>query len=197
MKLDITLAALLKHAKDSTKDNDWRSVADTLAPIYHNEMRLMDVVSIVTCAYLKARDECRFQMPWDKGSAIGELVLSPVKSHETFMQTISCETSYTVETYYNRMLSFIMSQLMQTRIDWLTPDFTEEKQQPVITNTCGIDTTASNIKPDTFVFGSTNGVPVIKINGNGTIVWNGKDVEGDDEFKKAMLELRDLLSTLK
>lgn len=196
MKIDITLVALLKHAKTEANENDWKSLAKTLAPIYNNEMRMLDVFSIVANAYLKARDEVRFHMAKGKHAAIIDLLLAPVKSHATFMEIIRPETVYTVEIFYNRILASMMSELMMTRIDWLTPDYSEELPQPSVAYINGI-TAASFIKADTFNFGSTNGVPVIKIMGTGEIFWNGKAVEGDDEFKKSMLELRDYLSELK
>ena len=87
---------------------------------------------------------------------------------------------------------------MLTRIDWLNSDYTEEKQVAKVRIGDGLNiTSASNIVADTFMFGSKNGIPVIKIHNTGVIVWNGKEVEGDDEFKASMLELRKLLGELR
>lgn len=36
--------------------------------------------------------------------------------------------------------------------------------------------------------------PVVEIKNDGTILWKGREIESDDDFKKAMLDLKKLLT---
>lgn len=46
---------------------------------------------------------------------------------------------------------------------------------------------------DTLRINDANGDAIIRIVSNGAIFWNGREVETDDDFRSAMLELRDCL----
>lgn len=49
-------------------------------------------------------------------------------------------------------------------------------------------------EPNTIlVFTRNKETPVIKIDPDGRIFWNGREVESDDEFKGAMMDMRNCL----
>ena len=56
-------------------------------------------------------------------------------------------------------------------------------------NTKGYGITKSQPMLGTIVFNCNQAVPVIKINTDGTIEWNGKVVDGDEVFKNSMMDL--------
>jgi hypothetical protein len=52
-----------------------------------------------------------------------------------------------------------------------------------------VDTT----KSATYFFNNSECKEIVRIAANGSIFWNGREIHTDDDFKAAMLQLRDVL----
>lgn len=73
------------------------------------------------------------------------------------------------------------------------PDVTTTLVNPTLANQFAV-TTSEIVEPNTItVFTRNQETPVIKIDPDGRIFWNGREVESDDEFKGAMMDMRNCL----
>ena len=61
----------------------------------------------------------------------------------------------------------------------------------------GYPITAASIQPDTIRCVDKEQTEVMRIAADGRIFWRGREVETDDDFRAAMLELRDALMGMK
>ena len=71
------------------------------------------------------------------------------------------------------------------------------KSPLMIPNNSLLATIRTNIKTNTITIiqGNNSPVPVILIKPNGTLFWNGREVQTDDDFRAAMLDLVAALRT--
>ena len=110
----------MRHAKDTDKSNsDWKAIRDSLAAMYHPDMKITDVIHVVCKAHAEAVKEPRFQMCTSQ-RYLDDILLSLIQGScaiEFGMPRL--DTSYTVEQFYNAILNHLMSGLRMTRIDWL------------------------------------------------------------------------------
>ncbi len=117
-----TLIAVLKYCKTPhTSDKyTWRSLRDTLASLYHPEMRLVDVIEILTKVYEEALSDARFEM--SSGSCLAQVLLAPIKGVGQIdwpYPKDDINTAYTIEQFYNAVIAEMLSELRFSRVDWL------------------------------------------------------------------------------
>jgi hypothetical protein len=114
-----TLTAVLKYAKAEDTSYEWKDLAKMLGPLYFYDLRILDVLSILTTVYEEARNEPRFELP-GRHRDIYEMITAPVSG--TFSIDLwgpkSPETTYTVEQFYSSIIKKMLSDLRFTRQDW-------------------------------------------------------------------------------
>lgn len=114
-----TLKALIKYSK-STNNQTWKSIRDdVLSSIYHPDMTLDDVVSIVLAAYSEAICIPQLKMG-SPDFKLRELMLAPIKGHHSIelLNYSSIDAKYSVEQWYNSMIGHMMSELRVSVVDW-------------------------------------------------------------------------------
>lgn len=121
-----TLKALLVYCKTVRPESDepeftWDKIAKVLEPIYSSDMRLADIIHIVSKAYTDAINDRRFCIRGIE-YMLSAVILSPVQS-TTSIDMLGpikgIETQYSVEQFYNAMLARMLNDLRNTRVDWL------------------------------------------------------------------------------
>lgn len=122
--LSKTLKLLLDYSKAKVSEDvnnpfDWKILASILGPFYHHDMKLVDVVRIILKAYEEAILEKRFEMP---SPTIERILLAPIDGmcaidHLGVYRNV--DTKYSIEQFYNAMLTRLMNDLRFTRVDWM------------------------------------------------------------------------------
>lgn len=110
-----TLKSLILFSKQSSQPITWTLIRDeVLAPLYFEEMTLLDVVSIVIRAYQEAASTPSLRIGHPDVLLL-ELISAPIKGFYSIDKfgPLSIETAYSVEAWYNSMLKVIMSNLRQ------------------------------------------------------------------------------------
>lgn len=104
------------ESKKEEQPSDWNGVARVLAPMYSQDMLILDVVHVMMDAYVKASSEPRFAHIFD----MTKLVTAPVWGffNVNFPQWTGANTSVTVEKFYNSIVMYIWSQFRFMRVDW-------------------------------------------------------------------------------
>jgi hypothetical protein len=113
------LQALLRYAKSENRERSWRGVAQALSSVYSNNMRLLDVLSVMLNLYEEALSDPRYELGHGS-TAVKKLLLAPVKGfHSVEINGPSgLQSQYTVEQFYNAMVSQMLGELLMARIDW-------------------------------------------------------------------------------
>ena len=115
-----TLKALLRYVKATGSDTTWIALREhVLGPIYHREMKLVDVLSVVLQAYELALFEPRFELP-GRCTASLDLLLAPIRGSSSLdvVGPPDVQTQYSVERFYGAMIAKMLSDLRLTRVDW-------------------------------------------------------------------------------
>lgn len=97
-------------------------VTVVLKPLYHDDMRIMDVIHVLLKAYEEAREYKQFEMPCHGGGNwVESLLLAPVKGNSSvdLWGPKSKDTQYTVEQFYESMAMQMLNDLRFTRVDWM------------------------------------------------------------------------------
>ncbi|PRD92262.1 hypothetical protein [Burkholderia contaminans] len=115
-----TLRALLRYVMATGSDTSCISLREhVLGLIYHREMKLVDVLSVVLQAYEQALFEPRFELP-GRCSASLDLLLAPIQGSSSLnvARPLYVQTRYSVEQFYGAMIAKMLSDLSLTRVDW-------------------------------------------------------------------------------
>ncbi|KKI35576.1 hypothetical protein VI03_27840 [Burkholderia vietnamiensis] len=115
-----TLKVLLRYTKQRDSDLTWRSLRDNVfASIYHPDMKFVDVVKVLLAAYTEALMEPRFELP-GRHNAAEDLILAPIKGAHAvgYPGPASMQSRYSVEQFYDAVVSKLVSDLRLCRIDW-------------------------------------------------------------------------------
>ncbi len=123
--LSKTTIALLKLAKDFEEKNQpnrtWIDIRCHLSELYLTQaMTLVDVVEVVSRSHQQLLNESRFEIG-DKDQKTIELILAPIRgpSSVELLGAARIDTKYSIEEYYNAVLSKMMSDFCRARVDWL------------------------------------------------------------------------------
>lgn len=119
-----TMIALMRYAKNpQTETFTFEGVREVLGSLYSYQMRLRDVLHVVTRTYLEMVDIPQFEMPYrgDKFTITFNLMLAPVdnNSYRIFKgELLSDETKMSTKDFYLEMLKKMMNDIMLARCDW-------------------------------------------------------------------------------
>ena len=118
--MDNTLKALLRYVKQEDFDISWQAVRDNVfAPLYHPDMRFLDVMEVLLKTYEQAFREPRFEL-----SSCEALVMAPVVGVHRLDWNTTLQTQYTVEQFYASMIRKMLSDLRHARVDWCKSELT-------------------------------------------------------------------------
>jgi hypothetical protein len=108
MDIDDVTKILLNYAKSDYNDFEWKSISKLLAPFYHYDMKIVDVLHVVTIAYENICREPKFQTEFD----LQDLILCPTK------MSVNLKSSVTVEEFYNKFIDYMMNRIKEAKIAW-------------------------------------------------------------------------------
>lgn len=126
-----TLKAVFRYMKRSDSVDSWQALRDRVfAPLFHPEMRFVDVVHVLMSVYTEALMEPRFELP-GRHNAAEDLVLAPIKgSHAIeFMGPSDLARQYSVEQFYGAMISKMLCDLRLCRVDWCADELLAENNK--------------------------------------------------------------------
>lgn len=116
------LIALLIFSKTDTSPDAfrWTDVAKALGELYHPVMTVETALHHLVQAFQEMGEDARFEIDVNAKS-MPPLLLAPVKGPHSvdWLGPKSLSTSYTVEQFYNSMVSYMMSYMRLARVDWL------------------------------------------------------------------------------
>lgn len=121
-KVSKSLVGFLNWTKRSNTGLDYDSVHAYLAPLYHSEMNIMDVVSIVSYAWTEALMEPRFRMGASKDTVIRNLLVAPVLGPMAVTGPLRSPKStdkFEIQEFYKSLITTMLIDIRLTRIDWL------------------------------------------------------------------------------
>jgi len=125
------LKALLIYVKSADKDqcwNSWKAVrASVFAEIYHPEMSLVAVIQVLCGLYIEAVEEPRFELqsPNNPYGLSSKLLAPIVGLHSIDLKPISVNTQYSIEQFYDAIISRMLGELIGARIDWCRKELWE------------------------------------------------------------------------
>jgi hypothetical protein len=108
MVLDEVTKVLLNHAKSEYSEFTWKAISNILAPMYHYDMKIVDVLHVVTIAYQSICEESRFRVEFN----LQDLLLAPTGP------SVNLKTTMTIEEYYNKVIDHMMSRLRDSKVGW-------------------------------------------------------------------------------
>lgn len=115
--LSETTIALMKYAKQNDSVFEWLEIRrNVLGKLYHENMKMGDVLEVVATAWLNARKEPRLQMPHDNDTSFKKLLISPVNCNILVPRLTD---AFTAEQFYQSKIDYMMYELMFTKIDWI------------------------------------------------------------------------------
>ena len=131
-----TLKVLLFHSKRDQGPFTIESLRKILAPIYHEDMRLQDILTVVHGVLMEALKFPEFEIP-NASSIHLHILLSPItglvplKSEDSdFLFGPKLSDKFTLEAVYNRLLTEYMYSFMFTNVGWCRDYvFPEEKDK--------------------------------------------------------------------
>jgi hypothetical protein len=115
-----TLRVVLLHTKAEHTTFEWKELAGVLEPLYYHDLKMLDVLAILTTVYEEARAEPKFEMP-GQHNGMFDLIVAPVKGHFSIdlWGPKSPDVTYTVDQFYTAIIKQMLSDLRLTRVDWL------------------------------------------------------------------------------
>jgi hypothetical protein len=108
MILDEVTKVLLNHAKSEYSEFTWKALSNILAPMYHYDMKLVDVLHVVAMAYETICNEPKFSVEFN----LQDLLLAPTGS------SVNLKTSMTIEQYYNKVIDHMMCRMRESKVSW-------------------------------------------------------------------------------
>lgn len=129
-----TLRLLLNHTKRNNDEGfTFKSIRELLGPHYHPDMRLKDVLIVINNAFQEMLQIKEFEIG-NRNLAQFEILLSPFNSifplGESVLFGPKLEDKFTIEQFYDKVISEYMHKFMFTNIGWCRDYvFPEEKEQ--------------------------------------------------------------------
>lgn len=122
-KLSDTLIALLRatKGKNSMEVHTFESLRKVLGPIYHYEMKIIDMANVVTNCYHELMSEPRFEAGSSRPSDITmRLLKAPLQGIQYRDRKMFAEhtDTLTVEEMYSYIIFEMVSAIHLSRIDW-------------------------------------------------------------------------------
>ncbi len=114
------LRTLLVFAKTHDGEFTMGSVNAALADLYHPEMKLVDIFTVLNKALLELQAEPRFQYG-NKDELFFDILMAPVKGYSglvRFPHSLKLADTFSVEQFYGAMLNHIMMTLKLTNMGW-------------------------------------------------------------------------------
>jgi hypothetical protein len=122
--MDSTLKVILLHAKSEDDEKyTWRSLARTLAPLYHSDMKLTDVMHVLLKTYKKLSEEKQFEVQYN----VSEAMLFPTHSI-SMLNPKQLDTTMTMEQFYNDIVEYILYDFRYACIWWCTTELYGDKK---------------------------------------------------------------------
>lgn len=119
-----TLKVLLHYSKTDKGPFTYQSLKKVLAPLYHEEMRLRDVIQVIHGALLEMLDIKEFEIGNRKDIQL-DIIISPIAGLLPLMNKNKplafgpeLTDTFTIEEFYNRIISEYMHKIMFTNIGW-------------------------------------------------------------------------------
>ena len=131
-----TLCGLLRFSKRHEEPFTFLSLQKHLGVDYHPEMRLKDVLTVLNNALLEMLQFPEFQVG-NKERVQFEILISPIaglvplsKNSHLSMFGPGLDDAFTIETFYDKIISEYMHKFMFTNIGWCRDYvFPEEKDK--------------------------------------------------------------------
>lgn len=128
-----TLRVLLHFSKRHAELFTVNSLRECLTPLYHESMRLKDILIVIDNAFREMIQIKEFELG-ARPTLYLEIIMSPfngiVPLGESILFGPKPEEKFTVEEFYNKIIADYMHKLMQTNIGWCRDYvFPEEKEK--------------------------------------------------------------------
>lgn len=128
-----TLRELLRFSKRHAESFTFITVRDCLAPLYHKDMVLKDVLIVTDNAFREMIQIKEFEIG-ARPTLYLEIMMSPFNGIVPLGKSIlfgpSADEKFTVMEFYDKIISDYMHKFMQTRVDWCREYlFPEEKEK--------------------------------------------------------------------
>lgn len=118
--MDTSLAALLRFSKSPDRQANWLAVREVLAPLYHPNMAMRDVLRILIEALEQVVKEPRFCVG-QSGQTFSQLALCPLGGIYALGDSTlgpGLKDEFAVEAFVNAMVGYVLGELSIARIDW-------------------------------------------------------------------------------
>lgn len=126
-----TLCELLRFSKRHAESFTVESLRECLGPLYHNNMRLKDILIVMDNAFREMIQIKEFEIG-ARPTLYLEIIMAPfngiVPLGESIIFGPKPDEKFTIEEFYNKIIADYMHKFMQTRVDWCREYlFPEEK----------------------------------------------------------------------
>jgi len=115
-----TLKALLVFSKQPDLEFNYESVKQCLVPLYHEEMKLLDVLQILYSAYVEMITQPKFGC--NKLAGVQKIIFGPIHGSNCLGNNgifgPSAEDKFTVAEFYDKMIYQVINQFRFSKIDW-------------------------------------------------------------------------------
>lgn len=128
-----TLRILLHFSKRNKEEFTIQSLRECLGPHYHPSMRLKDILIVMDNAFREMLDNKEFEAG-KRPTIYLELIMSPFDGifplGESILFGPKLEDKFTIEEFYNKIISNYMHKFMMANIGWCRDYvFPEEKEK--------------------------------------------------------------------
>lgn len=128
-----TLRILLRLSKRHDEPFTIETLRDCLGPIYHDNMRLKDILIVMDTAFREMIKIKQFEIG-ARPTLYLEIIMSPFNGifplGESILFGPKLEDKFTIQQFYDKIISDYMHKFMMTNIGWCRDYlFPEEKEQ--------------------------------------------------------------------
>lgn len=131
-----TLKALLYFSKRHSGSYTIEAMRTCLGPIYHNEMRLKDILIVMYNALDEMLGIPQFEVPKNRTIYL-EIIMSPfdgtVPLGDKIITGPQLEDKFSVAEFYTKIITDMMHRFMLSKVDWcrdyIFPEETSEEQK--------------------------------------------------------------------